>query len=134
MPFKEIEHCADIAIYVTGRDLEDLFRQAALGMTQLMAPIGRFTGPAITVSVHLSGSDSEDLLVEWLNELAYLAESRSLTIDRFSFERMTHRHLKAQLAGHVTDGIQRHIKSVTYHNLSIEETRDGVEVTIVFDV
>jgi SHS2 domain-containing protein len=134
MAYKEIDHSADVAIHVSGSDLEDLFRQAALGMMQLMAPAAHFKGPVITHMVTLTGNDSEELLVEWLSELAYLAESKSMAVNHYSFERMTRHNLKAQLKGHVIDGIQRHIKAVTYHNLSIVETRDGVEVTIVFDV
>jgi SHS2 domain-containing protein len=35
--------------------------------------------------------------------------------------------------GHVPD-LQKHIKAVTYHNLEIVETDQGVEATVVFDV
>jgi SHS2 domain-containing protein len=42
--------------------------------------------------------------------------------------------LRAEVIGGAGDSLQRHIKAVTYHDLSIEETEGGYQATIVFDV
>lgn len=134
MPFKEVEHTADVAIHVEGHDLQDLFRNAALGMNSLMAAIDRPQEPPVRISLALDGGDAEALLVDWLSELAYLAESRRLIFRQFDFRKLSNRRLEAEIRGNVADGIQKHIKAVTYHNLRIEKTRSGCEATVVFDV
>lgn len=134
MPFEEIEHTADVAIHVKGRDLEDLFRNAAIGMNSLMAATDRLHAPPVGISLALDGGDAEDLLVDWLSELAYLAESRRLIFHHFDFRTLSSRRLEVELRGNMVDGIQKHIKAVTYHNLKIEKTKSGFETTVVFDV
>jgi SHS2 domain-containing protein len=41
--------------------------------------------------------------------------------------------LSASLAARPIDRIQRQVKAVTYHNLAIKTTPEGVSVIVVFD-
>ncbi|MFZ7128188.1 MAG: archease [Desulfobacterales bacterium] len=134
MPYEEIEHTADYAIRAEGEDLAELFRSAALGMNSLIAPHPVHGGMEVAVPIKLEGMDVEGLLVDWLGELAYLAESRSMLFHRFEFEEISERRLKATLYGRTVDSIRKHIKAVTYHNLEVRETDTGLEATVVFDV
>jgi SHS2 domain-containing protein len=47
---------------------------------------------------------------------------------------VTTTHLEAEVQGGPVPELVKHIKAVTYHNLEIIETAEGLEVTIVFDV
>ncbi len=134
MAFEEIEHTADVAIRATGTELADLFRDAALGMYSLMATVFAPGTAAARRSVDLSGRDLEELLVDWLSELAYLAESEALMFQHFSFGTLSPTRLTAELGGRKVEGIQKHIKAVTYHNLRVEKTPTGWTATVVFDV
>lgn len=134
MSYEEIEHTADVAIRATGTDLADLFRNAAIGMKSLMITAFEPHNPADTVFLHLESDDAEELLVDWLSELAYLAESRGLLFHQFDFAFLSDRRLEATLCGRRVDSIEKHIKAVTYHNLKIEKTESGYETTVVFDV
>jgi SHS2 domain-containing protein len=132
--FEEIEHTADWALRVRGASLRELLSHAARGMSSLLVPdLG--TVPAdVQRQVELDALDAESLLVEWLGELAYWAESELLVFREYDLAEVSPTHLRATLRGGRVPGLQKHIKAVTYHNLKILATEDGLETTIVFDV
>jgi SHS2 domain-containing protein len=129
-----VEHMADWALHIRGQNLADLFRLAALGMAGLLVS----DLPAIQLDVkrvvHLEAYDSEDLLVQWLSELAFWAEQESLVFREFEMPDIAPTMLNATVRGGHADHLQKHIKAVTYHNLAIRPANGGLEVTIVFDV
>lgn len=129
--FREIEHTADWAIEAWAPDLEGLIRQAVAGMYALMA-VEACPEPMVSHSIALSAEDRENLLVAFLAELLYLAESRSLVCDVVEL-RCSDTSLSASLATTPIDRIHRQIKAVTYHNLEVKSTPEGVSVVIVFD-
>jgi SHS2 domain-containing protein len=133
-PYLEIEHTADWALKVWAPTLAELLVDAARGMYALLG-----VGPAAQVGdvrrrLELSGDDSEMLLVAWLQELLYFNESESLVFDRFEIEALTTTRLDAELTGRLASQPAKIIKAVTYHNLAIRPTADGLEATLVFDV
>lgn len=131
--FEVIEHTADWAIRVRGKDLSQLFRHAAEGMSILMA--GELEALPLDVirTVTLKAYDVESLLVEWLSELAYWAEMEQMVFRHYDLD-LTNLELKAKVRGGRAHILHKHIKAVTYHNLAIIETDEGLETTIVFDV
>ena len=84
--------------------------------------------------VEVEALDAESLLVEWLSELAYWAETEMLIFTRFDLQKVTPTKVEANLFGEKVQKLEKHIKAVTYHNLRIAKTDRGLEVTIVFDV
>ena len=134
MGFEEIEHTADHALKVYGKDLKELFISAAQGMTSLMmADVSGVSGK-IAKAVELETIDTESLLVEWLSELAYWAEAEMLIFKKFNIHKLTANNVAANVIGGRAHALDRQIKAVTYHNLKILKTQRGLEVTIVFDV
>ncbi len=131
--FEEIEHTADLALRVYGRDMRELFANAAHSMFALMAEPS-LEGPARKQEVVLEATDYEGLLVDWLNELIYLHEVEEETYSQFTIETLTPTELKAHVVGGPTRSKTRAIKAATFHNLSIVETEPGYQATIVFDV
>jgi SHS2 domain-containing protein len=82
----------------------------------------------------LEAIDAETLLVDWLSELAYWAEQEQLVFREFILEEVSETHLSAVMRGGRPRELSKHIKAVTYHQLEIIESDQGLEVTIVFDV
>ena len=134
LPFEEIEHTADNALKVFGSDLAELLFNAARGMNSLMAAEHESTMRPEEKLVELEAVDAESLLVEWLSELAYWAETESLLFDEFDLHRISSTRIQATLRGKRVDRLEKHIKAVTYHNLEIVQTAEGLTATIVFDV
>jgi SHS2 domain-containing protein len=132
--FEEVEHTADRALRIFGTNLTELFLSAAAGLTHLMAADVSDISTEIEKSIELDAIDAESLLVEWLSELAYWAESEMLVFKKFRIQKATATHLQAKIFGGKTSMLEKHIKAVTYHNLKILKTSNGLEATIVFDV
>jgi SHS2 domain-containing protein len=132
--FEEVEHTADNALRIHGHSMEELLRNAAHGMNSLMLNHVSIISNQIQKYVEVEAMDAESLLVEWLAELAYWAETHMLVFNRFEIETVTPARVRATLFGGKVSKLQKHIKAVTYHNLKIIETDKGLEATVVFDV
>ena len=130
--FEEIAHTADWALRVWAPDLEGLLEQAARGMYTLSGiEIG--ARPELRRVLEIEAADAEMLLVEFLEELLYWAESERAAFHAFATE-IAGLKLKAGLIGGPIQAWKKEIKAVTCHNLQIQQTSRGLEVEIVFDV
>ena len=134
MNFEEIEHTADKALRITGASLQELFVSAARGMTGMMVPDLSKVSAEVEKCIELEAIDAESLLVEWLSELVFWAETEMLVFTQFDIKNLTASHLQATIIGGNISELEKHIKAVTYHNLKITKTAQGMETTIVFDV
>jgi len=137
MPFEELPHTADWAMRAWADDLPTLFSEAAAGMNTLAGAV-LASGKRVEQSFEANGSDAESLLVSFLTELVYYAEQEHTGFDDFDLEINVDENgemwLRASLRGARLDALTKAIKAVTYHNLKIEKTERGFEVSIVFDV
>ena len=134
--FEEIEHTADWAIRVRGADLESLLRNAAIGTLQLIGAMPQ-TGSTQKRRIELEAYDAENLLVLWLEELLYLVEMHGSTFTAFTLnieQANDNVRLTAQVQEIPRTDLQKEIKAVTYHNLKIQASDEGLEATLVFDV
>jgi SHS2 domain-containing protein len=132
--FEEVEHTADCALRVRGRDWRGLLVNAARGMSRLLVSDLTSVPTDMERRFELDAFDRESLLVDWLSELAYWAEAEMLVFREFDLRRVTSTDLEAVIRGGHMPNLHRHIKAVTYHNLEIIETDNGLEATVVFDV
>ena len=132
--FQEVEHTADLALRVQGCDLGDLFVNAAQGMSSLLDPEGAAAPGGETRRCEIEAFDAESLLVEWLSELVYWAEVDRFVCSAFQVQHASPTRLAVVCRGSRLREMQRHIKAVTYHNLAIVPTEQGLEATVVFDV
>ncbi len=130
---EELEHTADLSIRVRGRDLAELFVNAARGMFGLMADL-EAVEHSVQRQVQLHEMDAETLLVSWLSELLWFNEESGAAFARFEMQSLTQSDLQATAWGGSAPSQWKHIKAVTFHDLAIIETDDGYEVTLVFDV
>ena len=131
--FEEVEHTADIAIRVWGRDLAELFANAAYGMA---CQLGSTDSGDRNVEhlVELQAYDTETLLVSWLGELLYLSEREESIFANFDVLEITPTRLRAIAQGGPIGEHRQHIKAVTFSDLEIVRTKVGYETMIVFDV
>jgi SHS2 domain-containing protein len=130
--FREVEHTADRAFTVRGRDLAELFVLAARAICAIQGQPD--TQETVSREVEVSGVDRETLLVNWLNEILYLQDVHKESYSRFQVAVISDTFLRASLHGEPDASIRRSIKAVTFHGLKIEHLPDCWEATIVVDV
>jgi SHS2 domain-containing protein len=107
---------------------------AAAGLNHLMRPGGSGEGGGIRKRIELEAVDAESLLVAWLSELAFWAETESLIFNRFDFGELSPVRLTAVIHGDPVPALEKHVKAVTFHDLAIRRRDEGMVVTVVFDV
>lgn len=123
-----LEHTADMGIEARGETLEELFAQAAYGLLEIIAGAPQALS-RVEKSVTVEGGDTEELLVNWLNEILYLFEIKKFFPLDFEIEEVRGNHLLARVRGEPFDPrrhpVEREVKAVTYHQLRVEKT-DGL--------
>ncbi len=131
--FQEIDHSADWAFRVQGRDLAQLFANAARGLFELQGSAGNGE-TSVTREVAVNGLDRETLLVNWLNELLYLQETQHESYSRFDILQISDTHLRARVQGGPLRHTGKLISAVTFHDLVVRQSENGWEASIVVDV
>jgi protein archease len=128
---------ADQGIRAWGRDLAELFANAAGGLWSLMVEPGTVRRVRM-LSVEVEAADRETLLVAWLNELLYLHEAEEFVMAACSIRHMADTALSAEVWGESVDRARHpmvgHVKAVTYHLLLVRPTAEGWEGQVVVDV
>ena len=138
-PFEQVEHTADYAIVARGRDLRELIQNAGRGMISLMVEAEEVTATR-QVDFTAEADSPERLLQQCLRELLYLEEDEGLVPIEFTVTDLCDDPPEAKCTAAVTPIDQAHphllvgIKAVTYHDLHIVATPEGLEVQVVFDV
>jgi SHS2 domain-containing protein len=132
MGFEEIPHTADWSVRIWAPDLPSLFKEAARAMNSLSGTVVG-DGPRVRRMFETEAADPESVLVAFLSELLYYQEQEALAFNVFDL-RVAAQWLKVEMEGAQIASSEKAIKAVTYHNLKIEKTDQGVETTIVFDV
>lgn len=130
--FREIDHTADWALHVWAPDLNSLFEQAAIGMYSLSETELKST-PRQSRQLHLEDLDNESLLVAFLNELLFFGEDENLGFDSFEVDILDNK-LSALAFGSSYVTRKKEIKAVTFHNIAIKSSDNGLGVQLVFDV
>jgi len=81
-PYEQIPHTADIAVRVYGKDLKELFRNAAWGMFDIIADLEGLES-SVSINIDLKAPQKEELLVSWLDELLYNFYTKDIIFFKF---------------------------------------------------
>lgn len=136
MPFRLVDHTADLAIEATGATREAALEEAALGLTAVLT--GRpaphaLARPDREVSFQLDAPDEQALVVAFLSELLWLHESEDLLWLGGGVEWLSLADGSLRVAAHGNAAVHdpaRHgrgveIKAVTYHGLQLARQPSG---------
>jgi len=128
---------ADVAFEAFGKDLNELFANAALAMFEVMVNTEKVEAKEVR-EIEVEGIDLESLLFNWLNELLFYYGSENLVFKRFEVEiDEKNFKLKAKAYGEKFNR-EKHeakteVKSCTYHKLKIERN-EFWKVRVILDV
>ncbi|MFN3974819.1 MAG: archease [Dehalococcoidia bacterium] len=135
--FTFLEHTADVGIVAEGRDLQEAFAWAAMGMFAFIADLSTVEERE-SQEVEVTAPDREALLVAFLNELNFLFEARGFLFKRIEVVALTDTRMRAIGWGETLDRsrhrIQCLVKSATYHALSIQPQDGGWRVQVILDI
>ena len=129
--FELLEHTADVGIRARGPTLEAAFEQATLGLAEVQGALApgpeRAPGLGERVAVQVSAPDPGALLVDWLNEVLWLAETRRAAVAGVRVDRVGDGTAAGSVVldagGPAPAGT--FVKAVTYHRLRVEPDPEG---------
>jgi len=135
--FEFIDHTADIGIVAYGTDMKHVFANAARGLFSIIIELDSVAIKK-KLDIQVTAPDREALLINWLNELIYLFETKEMLFNRFDINYLTDTRLRAtgygekiNLAKHE---LKTQVKAATYHMLKIEKNEGGWKAQVIFDV
>lgn len=145
--FEILDISGDVGIRAFGKDIEDAFVHAALGMFSLITSL-KTIAEEKTIDVTVESDSLDGLLVSWLNELIFYFDTYGFIGKKIIIHELIHQaaqpsslqacKLKATISGEEFDQ-QRHdgkllIKAATYHKLSVEKAHGIWEIHVIFDI
>ena len=136
--FSYIGHTADAGLIAWGNSPAEVFRQAALGLLNMMLELETIK---ITdrKEIVISENGYEELLVHWLTEVKDAVEWRDFAVKDVQISNLTDKSLTANLLGEPLL-IEKHIiagevKRVTRHDLRVWIDNDGLwKSRVIFDI
>ena len=130
-----IEHTSEVILEVRADRWPALLEEAARGLGELAR---RGAAPAAAPlderSVTVEAADEAALLVDWLNELIFLAESERWLVEDALVEEADEHTMRALVRGAAVERSPALVKAATLHGLTIQRTHDGVEAAVTLDV
>lgn len=137
MTWRTFEHQADLGLDLDAADGPALFAEAARALADMLFEPGTVGEDALRV---LDGKapDAGALLVDWLNDLLFLAETGFAFSGRVELPTWSETAYGARVHGESLDPV-RHaprglVKAATYHGLEVAHTEGGWRARVILDV
>ncbi|HMD97742.1 MAG TPA: archease [Terriglobia bacterium] len=141
LPFRILEHTADVGFEAFGRTKEEVFANAGRALYSLMVDLDSICPRKdlrIETSVSGDDADASGLLVNWLSELLYLYDAEDWLLRDFEIRSLSGRSICAVARGEKFDRARHQIKllvkAITYHQLALEKTKSGWRAQVYVDI
>lgn len=135
--YRLIDHTADFGLEIRGRDAAALFEEAAKALFDLLAAPVNVKGDS-SHSIHVTGDDWPDLMINWLRELLYMFNGDGRILCDVSILSIGKKSLKANITSETYapqhHEIRNEIKAVTYHQIDVGPHDKGWRARVIFDV
>lgn len=132
---------ADVGIRIRGKGYDGLFQNAVKALNLLYfddsaEDIGTPRDvPAHRYPFEFHGDGCENVLVNFLSETVYLLQVENKITTGIEIHEASETHIKADLFTIPCDlEPELEIKSVTYHNLSVNDTNGVKSAEVIFDI
>ena len=127
---------ADAAFEAYGKDLNELFANAALAMFEVMINTKQIK-PKIERKVKVKATDLESLMFDWLNKLLVYVDSENLAFSEFNVK-INNFELEAICRGEKIN-VKKHetrtaVKACTYHKLEVKKVDNYWKARVIVDI
>jgi len=137
LPFRILEHTADIGFEAFGATRGEVFQNAARALIHLMVDLEAISTRE-EKRLRAEASDLPSLLVNWLSEILYLFDAEGWLFRDFQFDTLAEHALMAVARGEKFDRrihrVKLLVKAVTYHQLEFRETAEGWRAQVYVDI
>jgi SHS2 domain-containing protein len=134
MAYHFLEHTADIKVKCSAATFTALLESAAEALYAVVLKKRLPTTDQEHV-ISLGDDTPEEILVRWLQELLFLLETTHFVSNECKWEKYN-KGWRVYLKGCLCSPNERdkEVKSVTYHELAVQETAQGFEAQFILDL
>lgn len=127
-----LDHTSERELWIEDETPKAVLGEAAIALGELLRE--HRAGEPVSHRVSLSAADLPSLLVDWLEELVYLAETDGFVPERVVEMELAGSSLEAVVGGQRTTP-QTLVKGVTYHRLEFaRDAEDAWHARVILDV
>jgi SHS2 domain-containing protein len=127
-----VDHTGEVEILADAETEEAVFEEMLLAFAELVGRGGG--GRPGRRRIDLAAADRPTLLVDWLNELVFLAEVDGFVPERVEELSVGEGALSATVAGRLDAAPANLVKAATLNRLAFERGKDGWWARLVLDV
>ena len=126
---------SDVLFEAYGKNLKELFENSAIALSSIICEI-KEVGKEKSFSVELKGDSTEELMINWLQEIIALVDIKEMFFSKFEITEIKENCLKAKFYGEPISPEKAGIvvKGVTYYKLKLEKIKDIYKSTISLDI
>ena len=129
-----VDHTSEIGLQVRAGSFPELLAEAGRGLARLMLREVPAEAEGEAREIEVSAHDRESLLVDWLNEILYIAETGLWIPLEIELLEATDTRLRVRARGVTVEVSPSLVKAATFHGLEVVETADGVSAEVILDV
>lgn len=129
-----VDHTSEIGLQVQAASFGELLAEAARGLARLMLREAPAAAEGETRDFEVSAHDRESLLVDWLNEILFVAETGLWIPLEIEVLEASDTRIRARARGVTVELSPSMVKAATFHGLEVVETADGLSAEVILDV
>jgi SHS2 domain-containing protein len=127
------DHVSEVRLRVRAGSLGDLLEEAGLAVAQLQLR-GADATRGTWRTIEISAPDRAAILVDWLNELIFLAEAERWVGADFEVDSAEDGRVRARVWGVWVQRAPALLKAATLHGLRVDDVPGGLEAEVILDV
>lgn len=132
MTYRWVDHTAELELRIEAETPKQVFEDALAAFAELVDGDGG-DGDPITHELWLTAADRPALLVRWLEELVFLADTELFVPRRVSSLEVGRQEIRARVEG-IQGSPRPLVKGVTYHGLELARREGAWRARLVLDV
>lgn len=129
-----VDHTSEIGLQVRAATFGELLAEAARGLARLVLREVPAAAAGETREIEVSSHDRESLLVDWLNEILYVAETGLWVPLELEVLEVSDTRIRARARGVTVEISPSMVKAATFHGLEVVETAEGFSAEVILDV
>ena len=139
--YEYLDHTADLKIRATGKNLEETFANLAIGAFDFLTDTKKVERKT-EKKINISANRIESLLYDFMEELLFLLDTDGLIFSEIKDLKISEDKknntfsLQCSALGdsYKNYDVKGNIKSVTYSEMKIENTKDNCIIEVVLDI